>query len=481
MKEYTTVAMETCRKSGAGYADIRIIDMSTEILGVRNGELSRIVNYRSLGYGIRVLVNGAWGFASSAGLDRTGIAAAAAKAVEIARASAKKINKKVRLAPEPAYVDRWQSPYLIDPFKVSVEEKIQLLFAVDEILRKNKKVKGAEATLNFAKERQWFASSEGAFIDQEILRSGAGMEAEVSDGHEVQRRSFPCTGGQFVQGGYEVVSAMKLLENAEKTREEAVSLLSAKPCPSGEKELIILGSQLALQIHESIGHATELDRVLGLEANYAGRSFVTLEKKGKFQYGSKLMNIVADSTCPTGLATFGYDDDGVRAQRYHVIKEGAFQTYLTNREFAHEIKEDHSRGCCRAEGWSNIPIVRMPNLSLMPGNCKLDELIADTKDGIMVDGVKCWSIDQYRYNFQFGMEIGWEIKKGKITGMIKDPTYQGITPEFWGGLNAICDNDHWVLWGVPNCGKGQPGQTAEMSHGTAPSRFSKVKVGVQNR
>ncbi|MDD2717782.1 MAG: TldD/PmbA family protein [Candidatus Wallbacteria bacterium] len=480
MKQYTDQAMQICKKRGADYADIRIVEITREELGVRNGELSAIENYKSFGYGIRVIMKGAWGYAAAAGLDPAGIKAAAEKAVEIALASSRKINKKVRLAPEPVYIDRWQSPYVVDPFNVSPEEKLNLLFEIDKILRKNKKIKNALSLMNFEREHQWFANLDGSFINQQITRSGAGYEATAVDGGESQRRSFPCTNGQFVQAGYEVIPAFHLLENAEKTREEAISLLSAKPCPAGEKELIIMGSQLALQIHESIGHATELDRVLGLEANYAGRSFVTLEKKGNFRYGSKLMNIVADSTCPTGLGTFGYDDDGVRPERYHVIKDGIFQTYLTNREFAHEIGEKRSRGCNRADGWENIPIVRMPNLSLMPGDAKLDQLIADTRDGILVDGVKCWSIDQYRSNFQFGMEMGWEIKKGKITGIVKDPTYQSITPVFWGNLNAICDESHWTLWGVFNCGKGQPGQRAEMSHGCAPARFSKVTVGVQN-
>lgn len=479
MKHLTGIAIDECKKNGASYADIRIIEIVKEEFTVKDGKLSEINNYKSLGFGIRVIANGAWGFVSSYDVSQESIKKTAQRAVEIAKAASYGINKPVVLADEPVYIDRWHSTYIIDPFKVSIDEKLNLLFSIDTILRNHKNIVKTMSFLSFFKENQWFESSEGSFIEQQILRSGGGFEVYASDGNEVQRRSFPCTNGQYMQGGYEIIYGLKMLENAEKVRNEAIELSKAKPCPSGRKDLIILGSQLALQIHESIGHATELDRVLGLEANYAGRSFVTLDKKGNFKYGSPLLNIVADSTFPQGLATYGYDDDGVRPERFFVIKDGIFQTYLTNREFAHEISENRSRGCNRAEGWQNIPIIRMPNLSLLPGDAELEDIIADTKDGIMVEGVKCWSIDQYRYNFQFGMEIGWEIKNGKITGLVKNPNYQGITPEFWNSLDAICNKNYWTLWGVPNCGKGQPGQTAEMSHGTAPARFKNVVVGVK--
>ncbi|MFA7576590.1 MAG: TldD/PmbA family protein, partial [Candidatus Muiribacteriota bacterium] len=393
MKKFTDIAIDTCKKNGASYADIRIVDMNDEKLTVTNGQLSDITNANSLGFGIRVIVNGAWGFAASAELSESKIIETAKLAIEIGKASSGKINEKVKLTEEPVYVDRWNSPFMIDPFKVDINEKISYLMACDDILRKDEKIIKAESYMWFSKEHQWFASTEGSFIEQEILRSGGGIRALATNGKETQRRSYPASFGQYVQGGYEVILGLKMLENAEKTRKEAIELLDAPVCPSGKKDLIIIGEQLALQIHESVGHATELDRVLGYEANYAGRSFVTLEKKGNFKYGSELMNIVADSTCPTGLATFGYDDDGVRAKRFDVIKDGIFQAYLGNREFAHKAGENFSRGCNRAQGWSNIPIVRMPNLSLKPGNSTLEEVIADTKDGLMVSTVKSWSID----------------------------------------------------------------------------------------
>jgi TldD protein len=271
---------------------------------------------------------------------------------------------------------------------------------------------------------------------------------------------------------------LPLVQNAERIREEAVALLSAKQCPSGKKTLILGGSQLGLQIHESVGHATELDRVLGMEANYAGTSFATPEKLGNFTYGSPIVNLFCDSTMPGGLATVGFDDDGVRAQRWHLVKEGQFVGYQYNRELAHTIGKTRSSGNNRADGWNRIPIVRITNLSLEPGEWELDDMIASTDDGIFMETNKSWSIDQRRLNFQFGCEIGWEISHGKKGRMVKNPTYQSITPEFWKSCDAIGNQKHFVLWGVHNCGKGQPGQRAEMSHGAAPARFRQIEVGV---
>ena len=279
--------------------------------------------------------------------------------------------------------------------------------------------------------------------------------------------------------GYEFILSTPFVENAERVREEAVALLSVPDCPVGEMDLIIGGGQLALQIHESIGHPSELDRVLGMEANYAGTSFLTTDLYRDYNYGSPIVNVVADATVPTGIGTFGYDDDGVRAQRYHMIQNGLYKMYLTNRELAHVIGDKRSRGCNRADGYSSIPMIRMINISLMPVHGTLDGLIADTKNGLYIENNKTWSIDQRRLNFQFTTEIGWEIKNGKKLRMVKNPTYQGITPKFWQSCDAICGEEEWQLYGVPNCGKGQPGQRAEMSHGAAPSRFKKVTVGVR--
>jgi len=373
----------------------------------------------------------------------------------IAKASAKLKKGGVRLSKEEVVDTAWQTPIVIDPFKVPVTEKLDLLFGIDEILRKDRRIKVAESTMGCAREHQWLATSEGTFIDQTLTRTGAGYAATAVKNGDVQKRSYPMSfGGQYMGMGYELVKALALIENAEKTREEAVALLTAKPCPAGKKDLILDGTQIALQIHESCGHPSELDRVLGLEENYAGRSFLTPEKYGKFRYGSDKVTLMADSTVPGGLATMGYDDDGVRAQRWPIVQNGIFVGYHTNREFTPVLKDGRSRGCCRADSWASLPMIRITNLSLMPGDRRLEDLIADTKDGVLMCTNKSWSIDQMRYNFQFGCEIGWEIKKGKLGAMLKNCTYQGITPEFWNSCDAVCNGDYWTLWGVVNCGKG---------------------------
>ncbi|MBI3811230.1 MAG: TldD/PmbA family protein [Nitrospirae bacterium] len=478
MRDLTAIALNTAKSHGAPYADIRILQITVEDLTVRNGELGEMRQDESLGFGVRVIVDGAWGFAASPSLNKKDIRTTTIQACRIAKASAKLKKGNVRLTKEDVVDTAWQTPLVIDPFRVPVTEKLDLLFRIDEILRKDRRIKSAESTMGCVRERQWLATSEGTFIDQTLTRTGAGYAATAVENGEVQKRSYPMSfGGQYMGMGYELVKGLALIENAERTRDEAVALLTAKPCPSGKKDLILDGTQLALQIHESMGHPSELDRVLGIEENYAGRSFLTTEKYGKFRYGSDQVTLMADSTVPGGLATFGYDDDGVRAQRWPIVQNGIFVGYHTNREFAPVIKQN-SRGCCRADSWASLPMIRITNVSLMPGDRTPDELIADTKDGILMCTNKSWSIDQMRYNFQFGCEVGWEIKKGKLGAMLKNCTYQGITPEFWGSCDAVCDGDHWTLWGVVNCGKGQPGQTAEMSHGAAPARFRKVTVGV---
>jgi TldD protein len=478
MRDLTAIALNTAKRFGASYADIRIIETRIEDLTVRNGELGDIQIGETLGFGVRVILNGAWGFSAGPDVTRDGIRKVTLQACAIARAGARLRKEKIRLAREEIYDTSWHTPVVVDPFRVAQSEKLGLLFSIDQRLRADPRIRVAESQMGFVKERQWLATSEGSFIDQTTIRSGAGYSATaVADG-KVQKRSYPMSfGGQHLGMGYEVIPALKLLENVEKTREEAIALLSAKPCPPGRTTLILDGTQLALQIHESCGHPSELDRVLGIEENYAGRSFLTREKYKKFRYGSEQVTLMADSTLPGGLSTFGYDDDGVRAQRWPIVQNGLFLGYHTNREFATVLGE-RSRGACRADGWTHLPMIRITNLSLMPGGWTLPDLIADTKDGIFMCTNKSWSIDQMRYNFQFGCEIGWEIRNGKLGAMLRDCTYQGITPEFWGSCDAVCDPDHWRPWGVVNCGKGQPGQRAEMSHGAAPARFRNVTVGV---
>jgi len=481
MRQLSTRAIDTAKTRGATYADCRIIFTRIESLTVQNGRVAGLGISENAGFGVRVLCDGAWGYACSPNVTPDGIDAVAAQAVRIAKASATLKKDDIRLAPEAVYDERWQTPVTEDPFGVPLEEKLALLFEIDAILRADPRIKNAGATLSFKSEHQWLATSEGTFIDQLLIRSGAGYDATAVGNDEIQTRSYPNSfRGQYMTQGYEMIRGLHLVDNAERVREEAIALLTAPNCPSGTRDIIIDGTQMALQIHESVGHATELDRVLGMEANYAGMSFATPEKLGNFQYGSEHVNLVCDTTAPGGLATIGWDDDGVRAQRWHLVKGGRFVGYQFNRELAHTIKAVRSSGNNRADGWQNIPIVRITNLSLMPGSYDLDDLIADTEGGLYLDTNRCWSIDQWRLNFQFGVEAAWEIKGGKKGQLYKNANYQGITPQFWGSCDGIANEKHWRLWGVANCGKGQPGQSAEMSHGAAPTRFRGVTVGVGN-
>ncbi|MCZ6692092.1 MAG: TldD/PmbA family protein [Planctomycetota bacterium] len=479
MKDLVQLAIDTAKAKGATYADARGVEIWREDVATKNGALGQADFSESVGLGVRVIADGAWGFASTANLSRGGVEKAAALAVEIAKASATVTKEKVKLAPVEKVIARWETPILYDPFEISLEEKVGLLLSIDKVLRGVKGVKVAEGNFTFVRKKQEFASTEGSKIGQVITMSGVGYSATAVGGDDVQKRSYPTSfRGQFENRGYEIVDRWPLLENAQRIGEEAVALLSAPQCPQGKKDLILESSQLALQVHESCGHPIELDRVLGTEANFAGQSFLTLEKHKKFEYGSKKVHLTADATAPGGAGTFGYDDEGVPSRKWDIVKEGQFVGYLTSRETAGVIGLDQSQGTMRADGWNRIPIIRMVNVSLQPDKGSLGELISDTDDGIYMETNRSWSIDQRRYNFQFGTEIGWEIKKGKKTRMLKNPTYAGITPEFWRSCDAVCGRKEWVLWGIPNCGKGQPGQIMATGHGAAPARFRGVDIGV---
>ena len=479
MNELCVLAVDTAIQRGASYADIRIIATRTEEIAVRNERVATLAQLDDLGIGVRVIADGSWGFACSRAVSNEDVERVASEAVAVARASAMLQEKEIALAPEPVHSTQWRTPIAIDPFTVPLDQKIETLLGPNKTMLKVPNVKVAMGWMEFVQEHQWFANSEGSQIEQIITRSGTGYSATAVGNNDQQTRSYPAAhGGQYAGKGYELVGELALQDNAQQTAEEAAALLTARQCPSGVTDVIIDGSQIGLQIHESVGHPTELDRVFGTEANFAGTSFATPEKLGTFQYGSPLVNIVADATAPGGLATIGYDDEGVAAQTWNVVNDGELSGYLTSRETAPLIGADRSNGCMRAQGWTHIPLVRMTNMSLMPGTWTLDNLIADTDDGIYMAVNRSWSIDQQRVNFQFGCEMGREIKNGKLGRLLKNPTYQGITWEFWRNCDAICDEQHWVLWGVPNCGKGEPGQRAEMSHGAAPARFRNVKVGV---
>jgi TldD protein len=481
MKEIARWALDTANAHGATYADVRLVDLRQRYLSTKNGRPAQVRESQSIGVGVRVVAEGAWGFAATDDLARASIDRTAARAVEIARASATAKKRDVKLAKEPKIIDRWEAPCRIDPFSIPVSTCLELMLEVDAELRRVKGVTLAEASMDFRRIEQLFLSTAGSEIDQVKTQTGAGFVATSFAGSEIQRRSYPNSfGGQYQTRGYELVGELDLLANAPRIAEEAVALHKADQCPTGVKDIILEGSQLALQVHESIGHPIELDRVLGTEANFAGMSFLTLEKLGSLKYASEIVNVVADATPAhgPGLGTFAYDDEGVPAQSTAIIKDGLFVGYLTSRETAATIRQARSGGAMRAESWNRIPLIRMTNVSLLPGAGKLADLIADTDDGIYMETNRSWSIDDRRYNFQFGTEIGWEIRGGKKTRMLKNPSYGGMTTEFWNSCDSICGPEHWTLWGVPTCGKGQPMQAMGTGHGASPARFRKVQVGV---
>ncbi len=481
MKDVGQRALDTALARGAGYGDVRMMEIRQRYLTTKNGQTSQVRESDSLGLGVRVIADGAWGFASTDDLAQESVDRTAALAVEIARASALAKKSDVDLAPEERIVDRWEPGCEIDPFAVPVSTCLDLLLKADAEMRKVKGVTLSETVLDFRRIEQLFLSSLGSDIYQLKTQTGAGLVATAFANNEIQRRSYPNSfGGQHQLRGYELVEEIDLPGHAGRVAEEAVALLRADQCPQGTRDVILGASQLGLQVHESVGHPIELDRVLGAEANFAGMSFLTLEKLRKLKYASEIVNIVADATPGhgPGLGTFAYDDEGVPAHNTPIVKDGLFVGYLTSRETAPAIGEQRSNGTMRAESWNRIPLIRMTNVSLLPGTWNLADLIADTDDGIYFETNRSWSIDDRRYNFQFGTEIGWEIKGGKKVRMLKNPSYGGITTEFWNSCDAICGLGEWTLWGTPNCGKGQPMQTMGTGHGASPARFRNVKVGV---
>jgi TldD protein len=472
-------ALDAAQRAKASYADIRLVERETEALSVKNGMLESVTSDRSEGFGVRLLIDGAWGFSASARFDAAEVDRVVREAAAIARASSLVRAEPIVLDETPPQRGRYATPYQQDPFAVSLDEKVSLLLEADARMGAVKGVAVREGRIESGRERKTFASSEGARVEQEIVEAGAGIEATAVSANESQARSYPnSAGGQMVTGGFEAVRALALADHAQRIAEEAVALLDAPQCPSGEMTLIIDSSQVGLQVHESCGHPIELDRVLGYEASFAGTSFLTLDKLGKLQYGSELVNIDADATAPGGLGTFGYDDEGVPAQKVPIVSAGRFVGYLTDRQTA-PLVGGQSMGSARAWGWQDIPIIRMTNVNLRPGDAgSLEDLISDTRDGLFISTNKSWSIDDRRLNFQFGTQIGWLIRNGKLTQMVKNPTYTGITPQFWGGCDAICGPQEYVLWGLPNCGKGEPMQTGHVGHGASPARFRRVQVGV---
>jgi TldD protein len=479
LKDLINHALNYAQMKGVQYADIRLVQNRTETIVVKNGVVETLNSSESLGFGVRTLVSGAWGFASSHILSLQEIERVSALAIEIAQASSRAPGDPIDLGPPVTSQGKYQTPVEIDPFSLSPETKLAELTAADTELARIQGIRVRRGNLTFIQEDKWFANTEGAYIEQTIFETGGGIQVIAVGGGEVQSRSYPSSAGrQQVTAGWEAVRAWDLPGNAERIAGEAVALLTADPCPRDLTTTLILGGdQVALQVHESCGHPIELDRVFGTEAAYAGTSFLTTEKLNSFQYGSEFVNLTAESQRPLGLGTFGWDDEGIPAQSTPIVKDGLFVGYLMSRETASQLGKV-SNGCMRASGWNRAPLIRMTNVSLEAGTWDLDDMIADTDQGIFMETNRSWSIDDKRYNFQFGTEIGYEIKNGKIGRLLRNPTYTGITPQFWNSCDAVANSKHWKMYGTPNCGKGQPGQIAHTGHGAAPARFRDVKVGV---
>jgi TldD protein len=472
-------AVEAARAAGASYADARVVSEESESLTVRNQEMEGVDRALSQGLGIRVLVDGYWGFAATARTEDGEIVRTAGLAVDIARAASRLPMEPVRLAETQPVTATWQTPLREDPFLVDLDEKVALLMEASRRAQSVQGVTFAEATIDLYRRRTHFASSEGSAIEQTIVHSGGGLEATAIGDGEMQRRSFPNSfRGHILAAGYEHIRSLSLTQEAERIGGEAVALLRAPECPSEVTTLVLDASQVILQMHESIGHPTELDRVLGMEEAYAGTSFLSPGDRGKLRYGSDKVTVVADATLAGGLGTFAYDDEGVAAQRTVLIEDGIFQNFTSGRDTATTLGLPSS-GAMRADGWQNLPIIRMTNINLEPGEGTLAEIIGDTQDGVYMNTNQSWSIDDKRVNFQFGCEIAYRIEKGKLTQMYRNPNYTGITTEFWGSCDAVGGHEEWTVYGTPNCGKGQPGQVARVGHAASPARFRNVRVGVR--
>lgn len=476
-RKVADAALSTAKQSGASYADVRVNRYRLESLFTREQRVQQVVRTQSFGIGARVLVDGTWGFASSRVVTAQEARRVTRLAFEMAKANAAYQPQRITLAPAAKVEATWKSAFEKDPFDVPIDPKIQFLLNLNQTAMQVKGVSFASSSLHFVNEQKFFASSEGSVTDQYIIRASPSLNATAVDsarGDFAQRSTLP--GPKTI--GYEYLEKHPWQDEAHQAGQEAVQKLTAKPVVPGKYDLVLHPTHLWLTIHESAGHSTELDRSLGWEADYAGTSFLTQDKLGKFQFGSHIVNIVADRTQPTGLATVGYDDEGVPAQRWHLIKDGIFVDWQTTRELAALIGRNASNGTCHADSWGSVPFSRMPNVSLQPSPdpVTLDDLLAGVDNGILIYGNGSWSIDHQRYNFQFGGESFWEIKNGKKGDMLKDVAYQSRTPDFWGACDGLGGQATYDLGGALSDGKGEPTQSNAVSHGCPVARFRQINV-----
>ena len=462
----------------ADYADARFVRSCAERISTRNGAVDELDTSEEQGIGVRVRLGGAWGFAAARGSDRRAGERALARALEVA--GAQPSVPPAPLAAAPPASGQHQGGGGTDPFAVPVADKLAALTAADDAMRGDPRITVTRAHFLAFRDDKVFASTDGALCEQRLTECGGGIGAVAVDGGESQSRSHPASfRGDVAQAGYEHFAGLGLAEHAPRVAEEAIALLTAPACPAERTTVVLDGEQMALQVHESVGHALELDRILGGEASYAGTSFVSPEDLDSLRFGSPVMNVTADATVTGGLGSFRWDDEGVEAQPIPLVRDGVLRGFLSARECAAEVGLPRSGACARAEGFARQPLVRMTNVNLDPGDAgTLEDLIASTDRGIYMETNRSWSIDSRRIQFQFGTEAAWEIEDGVRGRLLKNPSYAGLTPSFWASLDAVCSASEWRLWGLLNCGKGEPGQVARVSHGTAPARFRDVQVGV---
>jgi TldD protein len=477
MFDYAQAAVEAALAAGARYADARVMLTRHEEMSAQNGIVEDLRQVEGAGVGVRALVGSSWGFFATPRLDTDEAAAAGRRATEIARASTRVPGPDLHLADVEPVQASWSSDCEEDPFAVSLAEKGDLLVGVTTTMH-DAGVQLAQSSYQAWETKKWLVSSQGHRIDQHIRECGAWASATAVGEGETQRRSYPGIRGQYGTRGWELVRGFDLPGNAGRLAEEAQALLTAPECPAGEVDLILGNDQLGLQIHESVGHAVELDRILGWEAAFAGTSWLDLDQLGSLRFGSELMNVTADATIPGALGSFGYDDEGTPAQAVDIVKDGVWVGVLSGRDSA-ALAGVPAGGMVRADGFNRLPMVRMTNIGLLPGESSLEEMIAATDDGIYMDTNRSWSIDDKRLNFQFGCEIAWEVKNGRKGRMLRNPTYTGIGPRFWASMDMLGNREEWTVIGTPNCGKGQPMQVGHTGHPVAPARFRGVRVGVR--
>jgi TldD protein len=471
------VALAEAKKVGASFADVRISRYRFESISTRERQVQNVSRNQSFGFGVRVLVNGTWGFASSRKVTPEEVTRMTRAAVEIAKANAAYQRTRFALTPAEKVDAKWKSAFATDPFEQPLDAKIQFLLKLNEAALGVKGVSFVNSSVSFVNEDKFYASSDGSFIEQYIIRAFPGFNITAVDALRGDFQTRSSLGGPQ-QMGYEYLTAHDWQAEAIQAGNEAVEKLKAKPVEPGKYDLVLDPTHLWLTIHESVGHSTELDRALGWEADYAGTSFLTPDKTGKFQFGSKIVNFFADRTQPSGLATVGYDDDGVPGQRWYLVKDGIFVDWQTTRDLAGLIGRKNSYGCTHADSWGSVSFPRMPNVSLEPAkeNVSLDDLLAEVKNGILIYGDGSFSIDMQRYNFQFGGQVFWEVKDGKKGGMLRDVAYQSRTPDFWGACDGLGGQATYRLGGSFGDGKGEPGQSNAVSHGCPVGRFRQINV-----